>query len=46
MNSLKKFESPEIEIIKFCVEDILTTSNELPFTPYSLDDELEIARID
>ena len=43
---MKRFEAPVIGIIRFTVEDILTTSNELPFTPYSLDDELEIAKID
>lgn len=44
---MKKFNMPEIEIIRFNVDDILTTSNDLPFTPYAInEDELEIAKID
>ena len=35
MNPMKKFETPEIDVIRFNVEDILTTSNpdELPIVP-------------
>lgn len=40
MEELKKFEIPEIEIIKFSVEDVITTSNELPFTPYFKIDDI------
>ena len=40
MKELKKFEIPEIEIIKFSVEDILTLSNELPVSPYFKIDDI------
>lgn len=43
---MKKYAAPEIQIVTFRVEDIITTSNELPFTPFSvITDELEIAKI-
>lgn len=42
---MKHFESPEIAIVRFKVEDIIT--NSLPFTPLSIleDDELELTDI-
>lgn len=43
---MRKFETPEIEIIKFSTESIMTDSNDLGFTPFSInEDELEIAEI-
>lgn len=44
---MKKYAAPEIQIVTFRVEDIITTSNELPFTPYSIlgKDELVITEV-
>ena len=40
---MKKFEFPEIQVIAFQVEDILTESNEFPLIPFSmLEDEFDI----
>ena len=33
MNIVKKFNTPEIEIIRFAVSDIITSSYETPFVP-------------
>ena len=30
---MKKFEAPELEIEKFQIEDVITTSNELDIDP-------------
>lgn len=44
---MKYFETPEIKILRFSIEDILTASNDLPFVPFSVrtEDELELAEI-
>ena len=34
---MKKFETPEIKLLTFAVEDIVTTSNMLPWVPASED---------
>lgn len=34
MNEKKLYESPEMEIIRFEEEDIITASNELPGVPF------------
>lgn len=34
MREKKQFEIPDIEILEFSVEDVITTSNELPISPY------------
>ena len=40
---MKKFEFPEICVLTFQVEDIMTGSNELPIQPFSLlEDEFDI----
>lgn len=41
---MKKFETPEMEIIRFAVEDILAASNEFPVTPL-VEDELGITKL-
>lgn len=30
---MKRFEDPEVEIIRFSAADVITTSNELPIVP-------------
>lgn len=46
---MTKFEFPEIEIIRFRVEDMITTSfgdNEFPLFPKRIEDDLGIASVD
>ena len=44
---MKCFENPEIEIIRFAVADIVTTSNEFDVMPLDnqVDDEMGISAI-
>ena len=42
---MKNFTAPEIEVIKFAVADIITTSNELPLTPFSEENELTLVEL-
>lgn len=40
---MKHFEFPEIQVVVFHVEDIITESNEFPLIPFSmLEDEFDI----
>ena len=44
---MKKFEKPEIDIVRFKIEDIITSSsgdNELPMIP-AVEDQLNIAEV-
>jgi len=44
---MKVFQAPDLEIVKFEAMDIITSSDELPFVPFAInEDELKIARID
>lgn len=47
MNTMRKFETPEIEMIRFSATDILTTSdfNEFPITPIQTVKEDELVMI-
>ena len=43
---MKKFEAPEMEIVRFSAEDIITTSNEFPLEPLGGFNEDELTIVD
>lgn len=43
---MKKFDIPQIEILHFSVEDILTTSDEFPLAPLNVEDSLGLTKIE